>query len=515
MWTRDTCGPAFGMWESMSRSLWQHSARVALTWRGSDWTYADLLDGVARHASELRRLGVQAGDRVMLLHSNGPGYLIADLTLMALGAVKVPVSTMLSEAEVGIIAERVEPAAAVVSSDCRALAEQIRVPLAISENDRADPGLRFSANLTLSANRSLNDPAAIFFSGGTTGVPKGIVHSERNLVTNWWAQIIETGIAEDDRVGLMTPLVHASGLFCQVALLRGARIVLRDGFDANAFCTDIDRDEITWTFLVPTMIHRITDVAVGTGWRNTTLRTVQYGASPISPELLERALAVFGPVFQQLYAQTESPNYATALSKADHIRAQDYPELLGSAGRATAMVDVAIMDEDGRRLPADEIGEVVFNSPYAMTGYWRDLEGYQARFHGHWLRTGDIGFLNSEGYLYLVDRKNDMIVSGGLNVFSIEVEDVLTSLPAVAEAAVVARPQAEWGESVHAFVVLSEKGHSASTEDILRDCRHRLATYKRPKTIEIIEALPLTRFGKVDKKQLRRALWEGRSRSIG
>jgi fatty-acyl-CoA synthase/long-chain acyl-CoA synthetase len=223
-------------------------------------------------------------------------------------------------------------------------------------------------------------------------------------------------------------------------------------------------------------------------------------------------MEVFGPVLQQLYAQTECPNFATVLSKPDHVRALSEPDLLSSCGKATLMCEVAIIDEDGLEVPRGEVGEVALDSPYVMRGYWQDPENYAKRFAGRWMRTGDVGRMDDEGFVTLVDRANDMIISGGMNVYSVEVEAVISAHPDVAQVAIVGVPHDDWGEAVHAVVVPRP---SLDREGFSEWCRERLASYKRPKSVEYRDDLPVTVYGKVDKKALRAPHWDGRQRNVG
>lgn len=506
-----------GVWEVFERSMRHHADRVAIRWRDEVWTYADLHDAVADRADQLRARGAIAGSRIMLVHANSPGYVAAELAILAIGGVKVAISTMLSSQEIADIADRVEPQTVIVGDGC---SDQVAgVPatrLMVTADQRPPQGRRDEVSLTWTRKRDLDSPRVISFSGGTTGVPKGIVHSERGMLANLWAQIIESGIDIDDRVLLSTPLVHAAGLFNMTALARGAEVRVTDGFDTAEWLELVEDDGITWAFLVPTMIRRLSDLALETGWDNRTIRTIQYGAAPISVESLERARRVFGHVFQQLYGQTECPNYVTVLSKHDHALADTDPALLKSAGRATAMSQVAVLDDDGALVEPGVIGEVVARSPYMMIGYWRDPEGFAGRFSGDWLLTGDVGYLDDKGYLFLVDRKNDMIVTGGLNVYSKEVETVLSRHPWVAEVAVVGSPDARWGEAVHAYVMpAADHLGDVSVDELMEHVASELAKYKRPKVIEIRAELPLTRYGKIDKKALRSELWRDVERSIG
>jgi fatty-acyl-CoA synthase/long-chain acyl-CoA synthetase len=356
------------------------------------------------------------------------------------------------------------------------------------------------------------DPAAIYFTGGTTGKPKGVLHTQRSTTSLHYAQLLEAEIADTDRLLLMTPLAHAAGLFAQSAVIRGATIVLTDGFDARRALELIEREDVTWTFLVPTMLYRMLDVLEsGDARRASTLRTIVYGAAPIAPARLVRALDVFGPVFIQLYGQTECPNWGTRLTKQDHD--PEHLDRLASCGRASIMADVQVVDDDGRTLPAGETGEICLRSPYVLREYVNNPDATREKFLGPWIRTGDIGVLDDDGYLYLRDRKNDMVISGGMNVYCREVEDVLIQHDAVGGVAVIGVPHDDWGESVHACVVRSTP--DLTEADLLTWSRSRLAAYARPKSVEFVDSLPETPFGKIDKKALRAPYWEGRSRAIG
>jgi fatty-acyl-CoA synthase/long-chain acyl-CoA synthetase len=326
---------------------------------------------------------------------------------------------------------------------------------------------------------------------------------------NLWAHLLEAGIGADERLLLTTPLAHAAGLFALAGLLRGAYVRIEDGFDADGVLARLDEDAITWTFAVPTMIYRMLDAAAAGGWSPTALRTIQYGGAPISAPRLRQALELFGPVLQQLYAQTECPNYAAVLSKDDHVLALERPELLGSCGRPSLMCGITIRDLQGAELAPGEAGEICLRSPYVMDAYWDDPEAFERRFFGDWLRTGDVGYHQAE-HIYLVDRKDDMIVSGGMNVYSLEVEQALVRLPGVTAVAVIGVPHEDWGEAVHAVVVAERADEHA----LKTHARSILAAYKRPKSYEFRDELPLTAYGKVDRRALRAPYWSGRSRSI-
>jgi fatty-acyl-CoA synthase/long-chain acyl-CoA synthetase len=344
-------------------------------------------------------------------------------------------------------------------------------------------------------------PGLILYTGGTTGRSKGVVHGYGALGINLLAHAIWGEIAPDEHLLIVSPLPHSAGFHVQAALMQGARVTLHSRFDAGDVIRSIASERITWTFLVPTMISRLLDHPDLPASDLHSLRTLLYGAAPITAARLEQGLAALGPIFLQLYGQSECPNFATTLSKADHLR----PELLGSCGQAVPAVRVSVRDDAGTPVANGTIGEVCLHSSYTLRGYHGDAEQSARAFHaGRWLRTGDLGYLVDSGHLFLVDRAKDMVISGGMNVYSAEVEHAILEIAGVREVAVVGLPHADWGEAVTACVV--RDGPAPESDAVLAHCRARLSRYKVPKRIEFVASLPLTAYGKVDKKSLRAAL---------
>lgn len=442
---------------------------------------------------------------------------------MALGAVKIPINPVLSPSEIDKICQRIRPDCVVTGDDLAdRLAESGWRGAQLRIDHRKAPSSRSREEVadTLGSlhGAPADSPAVIFFSSGTTGTPKGIVHSQAGITAMMWLHLMESGIAANDVVLLTTPLAHAAGGFLNTALLRGATARIEEKFSTEAYLTRVQEDRASWTFIVPTILFRILAAAEHSERDTSSLRTIQYGASPIAPDLLRRAMARFGPVLQQLYGLTECPNYISQLSKDDHTVALSRTELMSSAGKPCLWSNVTIRNEQGEALAVNEPGEVCVEAPFVMVDYWEDAEGYSNRFHGQAVRTGDIGYLDDDGYLHLMDRANDMIISGGMNVYSTEVENALSSHPWISTACVIGIPHEEWGESVQAFVVVTDPcAHDAATvigvvTDYLRGI---LAPYKRPKSIEIIDQIPTTPYGKPDKKRLRAPYWGSAKRNIG
>lgn len=505
------------LWEAFAHSLDAHAERVAVA-GDSPVTYRELDEWSASVAGQFAAAGIGRGDPVGLYTRNRVEFVVADLAVARLGAVKVPINHMLPQAAIGTILEQARVRAVVFDAPAAEVLDGLdlfgRGILGFEAGGEGDSALAgpgaFAAPPT--SGVGADDPCAIYFTGGTTGTPKGVLHTQRSTVALHYAQLLEAEIGEGDRLLLMTPLAHAAGLFAQSAMIRGSSIVLVDGFDAERAVALVAAEGVTWTFLVPTMLYRMLDVlAASERPPESSLRTVVYGAAPISPNRLVEALAAFGPIFIQLYGQTECPNWGTRLTKRDHDVAQ--LDRLSSCGKASILADVQIVDESGACVAPGETGEICLRSPYVLREYIGNPEATKEKFLGEWIRTGDIGVMDDAGYVYLRDRKNDMVISGGMNVYCREVEDVLVAHDDVAAVAVIGVPHDDWGESVHAFVV---RRSQALTEDALVTwSRDRLAAYARPKSIDFVDALPETPFGKIDKQVLRAPYWGGRSRAIG
>ena len=504
------------LWQEYRHSFAIHADRVGIRMGPTELTYAEIEAWSAAVAAQFAEAGLAAGDAIALYLRNCAEFIVADVAIARLGAVKVPINFMLPVGTVEYILERSGAKALVVGTELPT--EAIAVPSVVFEAGTrpragARPLARMPERPAVAAEQALDDPgapAAIYFTGGTTGRPKGVLHTQRSTVALHYAQMLEAEITDTDRLLLMTPLAHAAGLFAQTALIRGAAVVLADGFDADTTLDLFADERITWTFLVPTMIYRLLEsMRQRTGYRSG-LRTIVYGAAPIAPGRLAEALDRFGPVFVQLYGQTESPNWGTRLPKGDHDPAR--PHLLSSCGRASIMADVMVVDDEGDAVPAGTVGEICLRTPYLLREYVDDPEATRAKFLGTWIRTGDIGVLDENGYVFLKDRKADMVITGGMNVYCREVEDVLSRHPGVGAVAVVGIPHDDWGEAVHAFVIRADG--DLSGEALLDWARDKLAAYARPKSVEFVDGLPETPFGKIDKKQLRARYWQGHDRGI-
>lgn len=492
--------------------------RSAIVYDGSSLSYRQLADQADRLSRALCQAGVGPGGHVALMMSNRPEYLVADLAIIRCGAVKVPLNDMLSTTEIDFILHDSGATVAVVDAGLlpaavASSATTLHTIIAVGVAGERPAGvldwdeLLRSAPTTSSAPPVAPDPddlGLILYTGGTTGRPKGVTHTQRGLAVNLLSHIMEMGVADDERILLMSPLPHSAGFLAQAGLIRGATILLERRFDPERALDLIGAGSVTFTFMVPTMIYRLLDRISGRDLASSALRTILYGAAPITLKRLQQGLQVFGPVFMQLYGQSEAPNFLTRLRREDHNSDPALAHRLTSCGQPVLLADVAVLDENGAPLPTGQIGQIAARSPYVMAGYHNLPDKTAETLRGGWLHTGDIGYMDADRYVYLLDRTNDVIITGGMNVYSSEVEQVLQNCPGVAQVAVVGIPDPDWGEAVVAFVVTTApSGAEFSETDLMDRCRAVLATYKRPKSIRNVLELPLTTYGKVDKKRLR------------
>ncbi|SNQ47678.1 Acyl-CoA synthetase (AMP-forming)/AMP-acid ligase II [Frankia canadensis] len=358
-----------------------------------------------------------------------------------------------------------------------------------------------------------HDEAYVLFTSGSTGEPKGVINSH----FTWAHYSITAGLEIGDiRPGEIfahgAPLTHFTQIFVMPTFLRGGTNVMLPGLDVDRLLATIEREKVTATAVVPTIVYLLLDHPGRAAFDLSSLRTMIYAGAPISPERLREALDAFGPIFVQAYAGTE-PGYVSCLRKEEHVPADRADGArLASAGRPLPFVRVSIQDDTDKQLPTGEVGEICSRQLGQMIGYLDSSRDAETLRDG-WVHTGDVGFLDADGFLHLVDRKKDLIVSGGFNVFPRQVEDVLATHPAVAQAAVIGVPHPKWGEAVHAVVVL-RGGRQAETAELIDHVRRQLGGVPAPKTVELVDALPVNPAGKVDKKSLRSPFWVGRARRI-
>jgi acyl-CoA synthetase (AMP-forming)/AMP-acid ligase II len=469
-------------------------------------SYAQLWEQVQRVSAGLRELGLQRGERVAMLMGNSWEYVVAFLGISAAGLTSVPMNIRLLESE---LAHMVRDSGARLLIAQEALLQErpglaTLAPLGVAVA-RGSGKLKFEDLVSKGKGATVENPAddvaSLLYTSGTTGLPKGAMlpHVSWLTVSDYVRHYLRYA---DDEVTLHTAaLTHGSGFLMLPTLAAGGTNAICAKFDAERVLSLFSTHGVTNGFFVPTMIQMLLDAPLPSreGWR---LRNLYYAGSPIDPGTLQGALERFGPVLIQSFAQTEAPMFLTVLDQEEHRRIAGQPHLIRSAGRVVRDAEVRIFDDEDREVPPGEIGEVVARAPHVMKGYWNRPDASAETLRNGWLHTGDVGRFDKDGYLYIVDRKKDMIISGGANVYAREVEQTLLGLEAIKEAAVIGLPHPKWGEMVTA-VLVSRTGERMQDAALEAFCRAHIADYRRPKKFIWVESLPRNAYGKVLKRELR------------
>ena len=357
------------------------------------------------------------------------------------------------------------------------------------------------------------DPCALMYTGGTTGLPKGVVLNQRAVTLNFYRNAMAGVFVEPETLINCMPMFHIGSTLASLWCLGGGTLYILGGFDAKAFLDAVEKHRITSAAMAPSMIGMVLAHPEYRPERLSSLRFLAYGSSPMPAATLERVLTELPWIrLHQYYGMTEAAPILTLLAPRDHLR----PELRASAGRAVPGVEVSIRKADGKVAAAGEVGEICARSGSIMVGYLNDPAATRTAIRDGWYHSGDAGYLDEEGYLFIVDRLKDMIVSGGENVYSAEVENAIASHPAVAQVAVIGVPHEKWGEAVHAVIVGKPGTERPTAEDIIAHCKRSIASYKAPKSVEFIDGpLPMSGIMKVQKAKLREPHWQGHERRVG
>jgi len=487
-------------------------------------TWREVIGRVARLAAALGAQGVTPGERVAILALNSDRYIELLYGVLWAGGVIVPLNTRWSAAEIADALADCQASVLVVDDRFADLAGELTAAAVrlIHAGDGPIPTGAVGLEALIAdtapmpdAGRSAGDLAGIFYTGGTTGRSKGVMLSHGAIVANGLACLSAFQFDPTTRFLHVAPMFHTADAACvfMVTLAGGAHLIL-PSFDPLDVCAIAAAHGVTDTLLVPTMIQALLDFCEAAGVAPPALRQVIYGASPMPEPTLRRLIrAMPSARLAQGFGQTELSPIATILAPEDHVLDGPATARLRSAGRAVAGVELKIVDADGRDCEAGETGEIWVRGPNVMQGYWKRPEQTAEVLVDGWLRTGDGGRLDADGYLFVVDRVKDMIISGGENVYSTEVENALQSHPAVLACAVIGVPDDRWGERVHA-VIVPRPGQSPSLEDLAGHCRGLIAAYKHPRSLELRRDLPLSAAGKVLKAVLREPHWRALSRAV-
>ena len=510
--------------QALHRAVQQTPDQPATVFGERVRTYREQADRVARLAAALRRLGVRDGERVGVLSLNSDRFAELLLAVPWANGVLNPVNIRWTPGE--IVRSLRESQTDILFVDDAFAAH---LPALVDGH----PGLKTVVHLgdgpppagmpgheeliagsepVEDARRGGDALAAIYYTGGTTGLSKGVMLSHANLLTSALGMLAtEQTALPGGRILLATPMCHLAAFAAWLLQLQvGGSHVIVPAFEPVAVLEAIARHRVTSAVLVPTMLQMVVDHPALAEHDRSSLRSLLYAASPMSEALLERAMRAFPQAaFTQAYGMTELSPTATMLTGEEHREGRH----LRSVGRAAAHAEVRVVDDHGREVPRGTVGEIVARGANVMLGYWDRPEETAEALRDGWMRTGDAGHMDGDGYVHLVDRLKDMIIVGGSNVYSAEVENALGAHPAVAACAVIGVPDAVWGERVHA-VVVTKPGRTAGADELRAHCETLIAGYKAPRSFEFVDALPMAPTGKVLKRELRKPHWEGMDRQI-
>lgn len=513
----------------LAKQARQRPDQAAIRHGAETISYQEFYDRALAFGGTLLDRGFKAGDRVAFVLANGPRVLETIYGCFAAGLIVVPVNARLHPREIAYIVE---------NSGARVLIHgpEYQDGIASREDEFGGLDLRVCTEAAAGAiefeqlidhDKALaapvdvdpEDPSWLFYTSGTTGRPKGATWTHRTIrvmAMNYLADV--HNIQPGEVVLHAAPMSHGSGIVALPAVARGAEQVIFEpkSFEPVELFAAIEREQVSHiAFLAPTQIVKMLEELEPGKFDLSSLQAICYGGAPIHVEHLSAAIEAFGPVFAQIFGQGEAPITITGLSPRAHaelLAAGD--ERIGSAGTVRTDVEARVVDEDDNELPPGQPGEIVARGDVVMQGYWGNPEATAETLRNGWLHTGDIGMFDERGYLFLLDRAKDMIISGGNNVYPREVEEVIVQHPGVAQVVVVGIPDDYWGEAVHA-VVVPEAGAELSAEEIIGFCGEHLAGYKKPKAVDFAEELPVSGYGKVLRREVRDRYWEGQGRAIG
>jgi fatty-acyl-CoA synthase len=504
----------------------RHDDRPFLILGDTTITYAEVRAQTSRFVQALQSKGVGKGSRTAIISANRPEVLFHLAANAIVGACGTPLHPLGSVDDHAYVLEDAGVETLVYDSAAfEGLAQELKKRVPKLKNLLAFGPTKVGEDLTALASSFEPKPLVapdigpedlntIVYTGGTTGRPKGVLQPYRSAAYMTMVQMAEWEWPEEVRFLIATPLSHAAAAVFVPTLQLGGSFVVMQGFTPDLFFDTVERHKITTTFLVPVMIYALLDHPRAASADLSSLKTLFYGASPMSPTRLKEGLHKWGPIFFQFFGQSEAPMVLTHMKKGEHDLSK--PERFASCGRPTPWVRIALLNDDDQAVAEGEAGEICVRAPLVMKGYNGLPDQTAEAFSGGWLHTGDVGRFDEDGFLHIVDRKKDMIVTGGFNVFPREIEDVISGHPAVAQVAVVGVPDDRWGEAVKAVVVLrpGHEGGEALAKELQAAVKSAKGSVQSPKTVDFVASIPLSALGKPDKKALRKQFWGDRERSV-
>lgn len=510
----------------ITRNARLYPDKTAFVFENRRVTFAQFAARVRRLANALGAAGLKRQGRVAILAQNCLEYFEIEGAAELAGFIAITLNWRLSALELAEIVADCTPAVLIFEAQFTALVETMRARSTSIERfivigdgldwaESYDTTVAGASEAPSDLRPEPGDAVYLIYTSGTTGRPKGVILSHQALLSAAIGLSWETGARPTDRMLVVMPLFHIGAKINQLLyFVIGATVFLHRTFDPTAVLRCIDAELITCAHFAPVMVRALLDVPDFPRFRRDSLRAIQYASAPMSVALLREAIAAFGAIFTQVYGMTECI-VGTVLHAHQHLPDGTAAQArrLASAGQPFFDHEIKIVRPDGSLCATDEVGDILIRGPSVMTGYWNDSAATMETLRDGWMHTGDMGFFDSECFLFVVDRKKDMIISGGENIYSREVEEALLSHPAVLQAAVIGVPDARWGESVKACVML-RPDRTVSEDELIRHCRTLIASYKKPRSIDFLGALPRLFNGKIDKKALRARYWSNEVRQI-
>jgi len=509
--------------------LYRRNARhnptgVAVVYNGQSITHAEMLARVAGAVRRLAHMDLNRQDRFAILSKNSIEYIELYGAAETAGFIAVAINYRLTADEMAYIVNDSAPKVLIFEEEFTSIVNEIRTKVADTISfvcigrapDWATPyNALVDGGGALPPDARDDDLVYLIYTSGTSGRPKGAMLDQQGQREFGRVVAEEVALTETDVSFIVMPLYHVGAKCNQLAALyRGCTLVMLREYDAHEVSLALAREKATVAHLAPLMVNRMVELSATEKFDHSRLRLMQYASGPMPVAQLRKAVAAYGPIFMQVYGMTEAGSI-TVLYPHQHILegAEHDVRRLASAGVPPPSAAIKIVDDTGELCPPGVAGEIVAQTPSLLRGYWNNSSATFDALDNGWLKTGDIGWCDDKGFLFIIDRKKEVIISGGENIYPREVEEALHSHPEVKDAAVIGVPDETWGEAVKAFVVL-HNGSTRSEQDLIAFCRSRIASYKKPKSIDFLDALPRLANHKVDKKQLRAPYWRGRLRQV-
>lgn len=491
--------------------------KTAIVFEGKKYSYGELDDRIKRLANRLRAKGIGKGDRVGLLEHPCPQYIELYIAIPKIGAVLTPLNCRLAGRELEYIINDAEIKMLILGKEfidvIHSIQSDLKTVVTYFCIGDAPSGMGTYEELITGFSPEVqeididdDDIAVQMYTSGTTGKPKGAMLTHKNLISMYISRIIDFKLDMDDIFLSAVPYYHTAAEYALVILYAGGTLIIHGKFEPGDFLETLETENVTFTLGVPSMVNFLLQhIEKHPRYYDfSNLKMFLYGASPMPVAVLRKAIETFKPVFLHSYGLTEASPGVTFLRPEEQVLEgpEEKVRRLASCGKEIFNVEARVVNEQGVDVKPGEVGEIIVKGDNIMKGYWKLPEETAETIKNGWLHTGDMATVDEDGYVFIVDRRKDMIISGGENIYPREVEEVLYSHPSILEAAVIGVPDEDWGESVKAFVVLKE-GKKVSEEEIIDFCKKNLASYKKPKSVEFLDSLPRNPVGKVLKKELR------------